>query len=138
VIIGKLWEPLGTFPAPYYQYGLEYDRDTSSLAFAFADAAGVMQGPFLMGGVSSTLQHCAFTYDGAYVRGYVGGVELFTALASGELAQRDTQLVIGADGNPSQVFHGQLDNVRVDGRALAPSEIAADMNAGAVGGGAGP
>jgi len=126
VIFGKLWAPLGTFVPPYYQYGLEYDRETTGYAFEYSDTSATRRGPFVMGGASGGFQHVAFSYDGARVRGYLDGVELFTAETEGTIPTRDTQLVIGVDGGRAQPFIGQLDNLRVYRRVLSADEIAAD------------
>ena len=126
VLFGKLWEPLGSFAEPFYQYGLEYDLETNSFAFILPDAAGVTQRVFLLGGVSGGFQHIAFTYDGTTVRGYIDGVELFTTSAQGTIPMRDTQLVIGVDGARGQALRGQLDNLHIYRRALDAGEIAAD------------
>jgi hypothetical protein len=128
VIVGKLWAPLGTFADPYYQYGLEYDLESNSIALLLTDTSGVGHAPFTLGGVSGSFQHVAFSYDGTTVRGYLDGVELFTAPAQGEIPTRDTQLVMGVDGNRSQPFSGQLDNLRIYRRALDADEIAADRS----------
>lgn len=127
-IIGKLWAPLGTFAEPYYQYGLEYVRDTNSIALLLPDAAGVNHETFPLGGVSGSFQHVAFSYDGMTVRGFIDGAELFTAPAAVTVAKRDTQLVLGVDGLRKQPFHGALDNVRIYQRALTAAEIVEDRD----------
>jgi hypothetical protein len=128
VILGKLWAPLGSFGEPFYQYGLEYDSATRSIMLLLPETSGLAHRSFVLGGITGALQHIAFSYDGTTVRGYIEGMELFTATWTGQLVARDTQLVIGADGNRQQPLRGHLDNVRIYRRALTANEIVTDRD----------
>jgi hypothetical protein len=76
-----------------------------------------------------TWVHLAGTYDGMYVRLYVNGVQVAFQALTGTFAPDTTPLIIGGNGNdanglPTELFPGRLDEVMLYGRALDPDEIA--------------
>jgi Concanavalin A-like lectin/glucanases superfamily len=64
--------------------------------------------------------HVAVVYDGMVIKFYKNGILMDTQILSGNLATDSTPLQIGGAG-----FIGGLDEVRIYGRALSASEIAA-------------
>jgi len=75
-------------------------------------------------------QHVACTYDGSTVRGYVDGVEVFSANRSGALST-DQPVAIGYNvtGGATRHFIGQIDDVRVYDEALSRNEVELVMGA---------
>ncbi|MCA9398346.1 MAG: hypothetical protein KC618_01265, partial [Candidatus Omnitrophica bacterium] len=74
-----------------------------------------------------TWQHYAFTYDGSFIRCYVDGTEVGTALAHTEDLSVATQaLHLGNDGDSglTRELDGYVDDARVYNRALSDAEIA--------------
>jgi len=86
-----------------------------------------------LGGIAPLNQwvHLTGTYDGAVARLYVNGVEVYAVPHTGTLRTETTNpLIIGgnvndASGNPSDLFAGRIDDVRLYGRALSTAEIQA-------------
>jgi hypothetical protein len=70
--------------------------------------------------------HVAGTFDGSAVRLFVDGAEVDTSRpAAIGYATPETDLIIGAlHGNGTFGFNGDIDEVRIWGRVLSPSEIA--------------
>ena len=64
--------------------------------------------------------HVALTYDGAWLRIYMDGLEVASRTAHGTLAATENPMELGL------YFHGALDEVRVYDRALDAAEILAD------------
>ncbi len=66
--------------------------------------------------------HVAVTFDGAWLRLYLNGVESASRTASGTLGVTNEPMEIG------KWFTGRLDEVRVYRRALSAQDIGVDMN----------
>lgn len=66
----------------------------------------------------------ATVYDGANVILYYDGRLIASAAGTGAIAASDSALSIGGLGAGLRLFTGQIDDVRVYNRALAPAEIA--------------
>ena len=79
--------------------------------------------------------HLALTYDGGVFRLFVNGTQVATRALSGSLTTSSSPLRLGGNQVWGEYFAGTIDEVRVYNRALAPSEIQADMSA-AIGGAA--
>jgi hypothetical protein len=78
--------------------------------------------------------HLASSYDGATIRLYVNGTQVAQTSTSGSMVSSTAPLRIGGNAIWGEYFAGAIDEVRVYRRALAASEIQADMNT-PVGGG---
>ncbi|MEW9549428.1 LamG-like jellyroll fold domain-containing protein [Nonomuraea sp. NPDC050783] len=89
---------------------------------AASDLAGAAELPV------NTWSHLAATYDGAALRLFVNGVQVSQRAVTGDLRTDGSSLRIGGNGLLNQVFSGQIDEVRVYGRALTPAQIQTDMN----------
>jgi hypothetical protein len=76
----------------------------------------------------NTWSHLAATYDGATFRLYVNGSLISSQAATGVMATSANPLQIGGNVIWGEYFNGLIDEVRVYNRALAASEIQADMN----------
>jgi peptidoglycan hydrolase-like protein with peptidoglycan-binding domain len=82
--------------------------------------------------------HIAMVYTGTELIGYIDGVEVGRADASGLGAIRNNAnvLIMGCDGDvdntcfPDEFFKGLMDDVRIYNRALAPADITALHAAG--------
>jgi hypothetical protein len=72
--------------------------------------------------------HLAVTYDGAAYRLYVDGREASSRSASGAILSTTDPLWIGGNRPYGEYFRGVIDEVRVYGRALGPSEVRAAMS----------
>jgi hypothetical protein len=72
--------------------------------------------------------HLALTYDGASLRLYVNGALMATRARTGALPTNSAPLRIGGDGTTKRSFSGQIDDVRVYGRALDAAAIRSDMS----------
>ena len=84
----------------------------------------------------NTWTHIATSYDGAALRLYVNGTLVQTRALTGNILTSTNALRIGGNAIWGEYFNGLIDEVRVYSRALAQSEIQADMNT-PVGGGPG-
>ena len=73
--------------------------------------------------------HLAVTYNGSNLRMYVGGVQVASQGASGNIATSGDSLRIGGNNIWGEFFQGLIDEVRVYNRALSAGEIQADMAA---------
>jgi len=72
--------------------------------------------------------HAAATYDGAFMRVYLNGVEVGRVPKTGALAtSSDVPVNLGRNPDASNHLHGMLDDVRIYGRALDAGEITALM-----------
>jgi hypothetical protein len=75
--------------------------------------------------------HLAMTYDGAFARLYVNGVQVGQAARTGNLFVSDGAMRIGNNAIwTNEFFDGVIDEVRVYNRALDAAEIDADMRIG--------
>lgn len=92
------------------------------LSNAEQDAPGTAAVPL------NTWTHLASSYDGSNLRLYVNGALVGTKAISGNLAATTNPLRIGGNTIWSEFFNGQIDEVRLYNRALAPGEIQGDMN----------
>ena len=70
----------------------------------------------------------AATYDGAFLRLYVNGVQVTSVARTGTLATSSNTLNIGGDTFYNQYFAGRIDDVRVYNTALTAAQIQTDMN----------
>ena len=79
--------------------------------------------------VVGTWHHVAATYDGTTMRLYQDGVEVGSTPKTGPVFQApNVDAYIGANpGASDQVFDGRIDDVKIFGRSLTPSEIALEM-----------
>jgi uncharacterized repeat protein (TIGR03803 family) len=76
----------------------------------------------------NTWTHLAITYDGATFRLYVNGVEANRRSVTGRILATDGPLRIGGNAEYGEFLQGMIDEIRIYGRALTPSEIQRDMN----------
>jgi hypothetical protein len=81
--------------------------------------------------------HVAVTYDRVNWRLYVNGTQVATRAYTAAIPTSTGALRIGGNSIWGEWFAGQIDDVRVYGRALSAGEVAADRDTG-VGGGAPP
>jgi hypothetical protein len=73
----------------------------------------------------NTWYHAAATYDGAYMRLYLNGVEVDSTAKSGAIAtSAAVPASIGRNPDGSNFLHGVIDDVRIYNRALTSAEIA--------------
>jgi hypothetical protein len=75
-------------------------------------------------------EHWVGTYDGKTVRFYRNGNQRATKSITGTLAADAGNLVIGGQSGGGNAFDGQLDNIDIYNRALAPQEIKQLYNGG--------
>jgi hypothetical protein len=68
--------------------------------------------------------HVGATYDGSFVRLYLGGVEVATQRAVGTLAPAPGPFLMGNDGS-KRLFPGSIDEAFLDLRALSAAEMLA-------------
>lgn len=73
--------------------------------------------------------HLASTYDGATARLYVNGVLVASKAQTGAIQASNNALRIGGNVPYGEFFRGLIDEVRLYNRALAVTEIQADMAA---------
>jgi hypothetical protein len=123
-IVNKPWVD-GQMLSPYYQYGVEFLGGKRQFAFFIGTASGVRSFP--MRSAYGGWRHVAFTYDGAYVLGYLDGVLKFTRAETSKLTARGTGLLLGVDDALGQPYKGLLDDLRIYERRLSQAEIQADM-----------
>jgi hypothetical protein len=84
----------------------------------------------------NTWAHLAVTYDGAWFRLFVNGVEVDALAVSGDIGVNDGALWIGgAEFVGDEFFKGYIDELRIYNRALTAQQIQADMRTPVVGGG---
>lgn len=78
---------------------------------------------------TGTFYHVAGTYDGATMRLYIDGSEVASAPASFSLADANVNLLIGdSQSNPTRVFDGVIDEVRIWNRPRSREQLALFMN----------
>ncbi|MGW0811379.1 LamG domain-containing protein, partial [Nonomuraea sp. NPDC002799] len=76
----------------------------------------------------NTWSHLAATYDGAAIRLFVNGVQVSQQAVTGNIRTDGGALRIGGNSLLSQVFSGQIDEVRIYNGALTQPQIQTDMN----------
>ena len=79
--------------------------------------------------VANAWTHLAVTYDGAWIRLFVNGVEVANQQQSGKLTTSGNALQLGANSLLKRYFKGYIDDVRIYNGALTADQIVADMNA---------
>jgi lysophospholipase L1-like esterase len=115
---------MGTGGAEHYALGFGDNR-----LVWFVNTTGGMSNPFFGSqAVNQQWIHVSGTYDGAWVRLYVNGVEQFATPHTGTLRSDTRPLTIGgnvntAAGGAEELFWGRIDDVRLYNRALTPAEI---------------
>jgi hypothetical protein len=77
----------------------------------------------------NTWTHLATTFDGTTLRIFVNGNEVATRTQAGSITTSSSVLRIGGNSVWGRYFRGRIDEIRIYNRALAPSEIQADMKA---------
>lgn len=103
-----------------------------------------LQFVIMIGGVYSSLnpanallpnvwQHVAATYDGAFMRIYVNGVEVANKPQTGAIDNVAAPVLIGRNVVNGAGFVGGIDEISVYSRALTAAEIASVSNAGLAG-----
>ncbi len=107
----------------------------SNIVIHFETGAGSGDGYITTAGTltQGVWQHIAFTWDGTNVRAYINGtVDANTDITTNRvLAIPDSTVSIGRiDYDASSYWDGQIDDVRVYDRALAPSQISALYSSG--------
>ncbi len=127
VLIDKPWNAT-SFPAPYYQYGVEFTASSQMFTLYLGDTSGSSK-TYNMSAPLGVWTHIAFTYDGANVKGYVDGVLKFTTPGTFSIQAKGNPLRIGLDHIGNQPTNGSLDEIRIYNRALSATEIKTDMNA---------
>ncbi|CAN5522130.1 hypothetical protein BH10ACI3_BH10ACI3_18250 [soil metagenome] len=98
-------------------------------------AANGLQFVIMIGGVYRTLnpanvlttnawQHVAATYDGAFMRMYVNGVEVGNRAQTGAIDTSTSDVIIGRNAaSPTIAFQGNIDEIALYNRALNATEI---------------
>jgi PKD repeat protein len=71
--------------------------------------------------------HLVATYDGAYQRLYVNGLEVAKSARNTLIQPSNGVLRIGGNSLWGEYFHGYIDEVRVYNRALTATEVSTDM-----------
>ena len=71
--------------------------------------------------------HLAFTYDGAFTRLYINGVEVINQPLTGSAVVGTGALKIGGNAIWGEWFAGLIDEVRLYNRALTPTQLQTDM-----------
>jgi hypothetical protein len=103
-----------------------------------------LQFVIMIGGVYSTLnpanivvanvwQHVAATYDGAFMRIYVNGIEVANKPQTGAIDNVAAPIVIGRNVVSTTGFPGKIDEISLYNRALSAEEIKSISNAGLAG-----
>jgi hypothetical protein len=72
--------------------------------------------------------HLAFTWDGANIRLWVNAVNVATTAAAGSLSPTTLPLQICGSTIFGEFGHIRVDDLRIYGRPLSQTELAADMN----------
>jgi glucose/arabinose dehydrogenase len=67
--------------------------------------------------------HLATSYDGAFIRLYVGGVQVASQALTGPIDTTNLPLSIGGHSTDGAFFTGTIDEIRIYNRALTGSEI---------------
>lgn len=71
--------------------------------------------------------HLIATYNGAYQRLYVNGVQVAVRAQTGAIKQSNGALRIGGNSIWGEYFNGYIDDIRLYNRALSATEIAKDF-----------
>ena len=106
-----------------------YSSDDARKPSGYVRIASVdqaVEGPSRLPG--STWSHIAMTYDGAFMRLFVNGVEVERRRESGAINVSNGKLRIGGNKNWGEYFKGQIDDVVIYGVAVGEAQIKADMN----------
>ena len=117
-----------------YEIGIECATNLLQEAIQLSDGLWSWAGT---GAVSvGSWQHVAVTWDGATVRHYVDGAEVYTRALAGAFADRATGLGIGCRSVPADAsaaggsfFLGVIDEVAVYSRGLSAAEVQAHHQA---------
>jgi hypothetical protein len=72
--------------------------------------------------------HLAATYDGAFQRLYVNGIQVASQARTGSMPATTNPLRIGGNNIWGEYFAGRIDEMRIYNRALTQPEIQTDMN----------
>jgi Concanavalin A-like lectin/glucanases superfamily/Carboxypeptidase regulatory-like domain len=107
-------------------YGIIYDSGGNTV-FRIGNGSTIQQ---IFGGVLplNTFTHIAATYDGTTMRIYVNGLQTSSAASSiGTLLNTTDPFIIGSN---SGTFVGKMDEVAIYSRAISPSEVRANYEAG--------
>jgi len=106
---------------------------------------GSLQWVIMIGGVYQTAatpanvlqagvwQHVAATYDGAFMKIYVNGIEVASRAQTGSVDNSTEPLVVGRNVVFNNPFHGNIDELQFYDRALTAGEIAGIHGAGSGG-----
>lgn len=78
-------------------------------------------------------QHVAATYDGAFMRVYVDGIEVANRAQTGSIDASTEPIVIGRNVVGTQAYSGTIDEIGIYNRALSASEIRDQFYAGSGG-----
>jgi Concanavalin A-like lectin/glucanases superfamily/Right handed beta helix region len=109
-----------------------YTSDDSARPSGFVNAAGTDMGSRGAARLPlSTWSHLATTFDGSTLRLFVNGVMVSQRWVGAALTASGGALKIGGNAIWGEWFKGSIDDVRVYDRALAPTEIKADIGAAA-------
>jgi hypothetical protein len=75
--------------------------------------------------VADTWYHVACTYDGTTARLFINGIEEATATVNAGAVNNSSDVIIGgrSASSPSQLFQGDIDEVRIWNRALPDCEV---------------
>ncbi len=99
--------------------------DNGKLSFNIATGSGWEEAvsPALM--TTNQWQHVAGTFNGSVLKVYLNGVEVASSPYTGTIKPSLRELRIGrmADASQSREFNGQIDEVRIWGKALTLNEI---------------
>ncbi len=76
---------------------------------------------------ANTWSHLAMTWDGSTQRLFVNGTQVGTRAVTGNLVNSAGALRFGGNNVWAEWFAGRIDEVRIYGRALSPTELQADM-----------
>jgi hypothetical protein len=118
-----------------------YKENTGSLAYALFASTSTAEVPTgtvftnaeysapAAGGLPlATWTHISMTWDGTTLKTYVDGAMVASQAAPAPLITSTGQLRIGGENVRNGWFNGYIDEVRIYGRPLSATEIAADMN----------
>jgi hypothetical protein len=99
---------------------------SGQIQFYFYDGAAYHQtnSPTYTSTFGSTWRHVAGTFDGVQSRVYVDGVCISSSLFTGSIASTTQNVNLGRNAEqPTRLFNGQIDDVRIYRGALPTSEI---------------
>jgi PKD repeat protein len=103
------------------------DRHTPVVGGLFGSSSRDLYGGARL--ATNVWTHLAGTYNGTTQRLYVNGVQVASQSQTGQMQVSSGALRIGGNSIGSkEFFKGRIDEVRIYNRALAASEIQADMN----------